>query len=41
MGQQQTKAKAIKALRLAMEQVKPPLSIEQKEAIIQYVDKEL
>ncbi len=34
MGQQQTKAKAISALQLALEKTEPPLSVEQKEAII-------
>ena len=34
MGQQQAKTKAIEALRLALEQAEPPLSVEQKEAII-------
>ena len=34
MGQQQAKAKAISALHLAIEKVEPPLSVEQKEAII-------
>ena len=33
MGQQQTKAKAIEALRLAIEQTKPPLSQEQRDLI--------
>ena len=33
MGQQQTKAKAIESLRLALEQEEPPLSEEQKDAI--------
>ena len=33
MGQQQTKAKAIESLRLALEQAEPPLSEEQKDAI--------
>ena len=41
MGQQQTKAKAIEALRLALEQVQPPLSIGQKEAITQYFEKSI
>ena len=34
MGQQQTKTKAINALRNALEKAEPPLSVEQKEAII-------
>ena len=33
MGQQQTKAKAIDALRLALEQAEPPLTKEQKETV--------
>ena len=33
MGQQQTKAKAIDAMRLALEQAEPPLTKEQKEAV--------
>ena len=33
MGQQQTKAKAIESLRLALEQAEPSLSEEQKDAI--------
>lgn len=33
MGQQQTKAKAIDLLRQVVEQVNPPLSREQKDAI--------
>jgi hypothetical protein len=34
MGQQQTKAKAVESLRLALEQTEPALSQEQKDAII-------
>ena len=34
MGQQQTKAKAIESLRLALEQAEPPLSEEQTDAIV-------
>ena len=34
MGQQQTKAKAIKSLRLALEQAEPPLSEEQTDTIV-------
>jgi len=41
MGQQQTKAKAAEALRLALDNAQPPLSSEQKETIIQYFEKEL
>ena len=33
MGQQQIKAKAIHALRVALEKAEPSLSVEQKEAI--------
>ena len=33
MGQQQAKTKAVNALRQALENVEPPLSVEQKEAI--------
>ena len=33
MGQQQTKAKAIDAMRLALEQAEPPLTKEQKETV--------
>ena len=33
MGQQQTQAKAIESLRLALEQAEPSLSEEQKDAI--------
>lgn len=33
MGQQQTKAKAIESLRLALEQAEPSLSEEQKDAV--------
>lgn len=41
MGQQQTKAKATEALRLALEQAMPPLTDEQKKAIIRNFEKEL
>jgi len=41
MGQQQTKSKAIEALRLALEQAQPPLSKEQKEEIANCFEKEL
>ena len=41
MGQQQAKAKARAAMRLALEQAQPPLSPEQKEAIVRYFEKEL
>ena len=41
MGQQQTKSKAIEALRLALEQAQPPLSEEQKEEIANCFEKEL
>ncbi|MCR5850957.1 MAG: hypothetical protein K6G92_09660 [Bacteroidaceae bacterium] len=34
MGQQQTKAKAIESLRLALEQAEPPLSEEQTDTIV-------
>ena len=34
MGQQQTKAKAMELLRLALEQAEPPLSQEQKNTIV-------
>ncbi|MBR6030596.1 MAG: hypothetical protein IKP36_01380 [Bacteroidaceae bacterium] len=41
MGQQQTKAKAVSVLRLALDSVEPPLSVEQKEAVVQYFEREL
>ena len=41
MGQQQAKAKAVKALQVALEQTEPPLSQEQKEAIAASFEKEL
>ena len=41
MGQQQAKAKAKEALYRALEQVQPPLSLEQKRDIIQFFEKEL
>jgi len=41
MGQQQAKTKAIEALRLALEQVEPSLSSEQKDAIFNCFEKEL
>ena len=41
MGQQQTKAKAVDVLHMAMEQAEPPLSQEQKKAISEYFEKEL
>ena len=41
MGQQQTKAKAIDALHLALEQAEPPLSQAQKEAIFESFEREL
>ena len=41
MGQQQAKAKAVKALQVALEQTEPPLSQEQKEAIATIFEKEL
>ena len=41
MGQQQAKAKAIKALQVALEQTEPPLLQEQKEAIMACFEKEL
>lgn len=41
MGQQQAKAKAIKALQVALERTQPPLSYEQKEAIAASFEKEL
>lgn len=34
MGQQQTRAKALESLRLSLEQAEPPLSREQKDAIV-------
>ncbi len=41
MGYQQAKAKAISVLRLAMEEAKPPLTAEQKEALIRRIQKEV
>lgn len=41
MGQQQAKAKAVKALQVALEQTEPPLLQEQKEAIMACFEKEL
>ena len=41
MGQQQTKAKAISVLRRALEQAEPPLTTEQKEAILKRFEKEV
>ena len=41
MGQQQTKAKAISVLRQALEQAEPPLTTEQKEAILKRFEKEV
>ena len=41
MGQQQTRSKAIQVLRRALQQIVPPLSPEQKEAIIRYFENEL
>ena len=41
MGQQQAKAKARAAMRRALEQAQPPLSPEQKEAIVRCFEKEL
>ena len=41
MGQQQTKTKAINALRNALEKAEPPLSVEQKEAIIKCFELDL
>lgn len=41
MGQQQTRSKAIQVLRSALQQTVPPLSSEQKEAIIRYFENEL
>ena len=41
MGQQQAIAKAVGVLRHALEQVQPPLSEEQKKAIVEGFEKEL
>ncbi|MBP5393690.1 MAG: hypothetical protein J6Y59_07745 [Bacteroidaceae bacterium] len=41
MGQQQAKAKAVKALQVALEQTEPPLLQEQKDAIMASFEKEL
>ena len=41
MGQQQAKVKAIKALQLALEEVQPSLSQEQKDTIKSSFEKEL
>ena len=41
MGQQQAKVKAIKALQLALEEVQPSLSQEQKDTIKASFEKEL
>ena len=41
MGQQQTKAKSIEALRLALEKAEPPLSQEQKAAVAKCFEEKL
>ena len=41
MGQQQTKAKALEALHMALEKAQPPLSDEQKAAVIKCFEEEL
>jgi len=41
MGQQQTIAKAREALRQALEQAEPPLSLEQREAIAKHFERAL
>lgn len=41
MGQQQTRTKAIEALRLALEEAEPPLSQEQREAVAKCFEREL
>ena len=41
MGQQQTKAKAMEAWHIAVEKAEPPLSKEQKEAIVSNFERNL
>ena len=41
MGQQQTRAKAVSVLRQALDQAQPPLSADQKEAVVHYFEKSL